>query len=196
MTVDRAALDLLLDGVEGYLHPDEPTFLAGLAAQVQPGQAIVEIGSYRGRSTIALAYGAQDGVIIYAVDPHDEHEVEGLPFGMADNQAFMANVSRAGMGHKIRAINLEATREVFELEPLWSENIGLFFVDGAHDYESVKRDVELCDVHLREGGLLALHDSSGTWVDPTRVADELAAADDWTELESCAYTRVFRKEAS
>src|SRR5690349_10876889 len=94
-----------LDGVEGFLHPDEPQFLCDLATQVPDGQAIVEIGSFRGRSTIALALGAQDGVIVYAIDPHEEHTVGDLAFGMADNAVFMRNVSDAGVGHKIRVIN-------------------------------------------------------------------------------------------
>lgn len=193
MSIQRTALDVLLDGVEGYLHPDEPAFLAALAAQVPAGQCIVEIGSYRGRSTIALAYGAPDGVLVYAVDPHEEHTVMGLPFGMADNQAFMANVSRAGLGHKIRVVNLPAS--VGRKHWFGWQNVGLFFIDGAHEYDAVRQDVEVWGWYLVNGGLLTLHDSSGTWEGPTRTADELRRDEGWTEVDGCAYTRVFRKIA-
>jgi predicted O-methyltransferase YrrM len=190
--IDYAALNLLLDGVAGYLHPDEPAFLAGLAAQVPPGQVIVEVGSFRGRSTIALAFGAQPGVIVYAVDPHEEHEVQGLPFGMADNQAFMSNVSRAGMGNKIRVVNL-LSRDALVIKT--RHDIGLVFVDGAHEYSEVGVDSIIWGNALVVGGLLAFHDSTGTWAAPTQVADGIATMKNWTELEGCAYTRVFRKEA-
>ena len=189
--IDTDALNHLLDGVEGYLHPDEPAFLASLAATVPVGQVVVEIGSYRGRSTIALAYGAADGVRVYAVDPHEEHEVQGLPFGMADNQAFMANVSRAGMGHKIRVANVPSS---FGKCRWWGwRNVGLLFIDGAHEYASVREDIDVWSWYLAVGGLLALHDAN-TWEGPTRAADELSRAQGWTEIAGCAYTRVFRKE--
>ncbi len=185
-------LDELLDGVAGYLHGSEPAYLASLAAQVPAGQCIVEIGAFRGRSTIALAYGAQDGVLVYSIDPHEEHEVQGLPFGMADNQAFMMNVSRADMGHKVRVWNVPS----FFARPLrdwtWTSPIGLLFIDGDHSYERVRQDLDEWGTQVEFGGILALHDAN-TWDGPTQVADELAASDEWTELEGCAYTRVFRK---
>lgn len=184
-----------LEGVEGFLHPDEPAFLAGLAAQVSVGQCIVEIGSYRGRSTIALAHGAQEGVLVYAVDPHEEHVVEGLPFGMTDNAAFMANVSRAGLGHKVRVINAPSGEAHRLARPCkWMPEYGLVFIDGAHDYPYVAADVRMWSGRIVDSGILALHDAN-TWDGPTRVADELAADTQWTEIEGCAYTRVFRKEA-
>lgn len=188
--INRAALDLLLDGVDGYLHADEPYFLASLAASVKSGSVIVEIGAYRGRSAIALAYGARDGVTVYSVDPHEEHEISGLSFGMADNQAFMQNVSRAGMGTKVCVVALRSIEALVikRLHP-----VGLVFIDGAHDYHSVKVDTLMWGDALEVGGLLAIHDSNGTWSEPTQVADEQAANLDWTELDGCGFTRVFRK---
>lgn len=185
-------LEERLEGVEGFLHPDEPAFLADLAAQVPVGQCIVEIGSYRGRSTIALAHGAQDGVIVYAVDPHEEHVVEGLPFGMVDNAAFIANVSRAGVGHKLRVWNMssQAAIDAYTLAP--ELNAGLVFIDGAHEYAAARFDAQWWGGELNIGALLALHDAN-TWDGPTKVANELAADRHWTELEGCAYTRLFRK---
>lgn len=182
-----------LDGVEGFLHPDEPAFLAALAAQVPAGQCIVEIGSYRGRSTIALASGARDGALVYAIDPHHEHEAGGYSFGMADNQAFMQNVSAAGLGHKIRVLNIPSAFGVWDVQGI--DKIGLVFIDGAHGYETVAYDVKYFGEGLQNGSILAIHDSAGTWTEPTRVADELAASPDWTEVEGCAYTRCFRKDA-
>lgn len=186
MTAD---LSVLLDGVEGFLHPDEPAFLAALAAQVPAGRCIVEVGSYRGRSTIALASGARDGVFVYAVDPHEEHRAGGYDFGMADNQAFMTNVSRAGMGHKVIPVGLRSVR-------FWGAQgvpVALAFIDGDHEYVAALRDVEDAAYALVVGGILAIHDSGGTWDGPTRAANELGQMRAWAELKGCAYTRVFQK---
>lgn len=190
-------LDQLLEGVAGFLHGSEPEFLRSLASEVSPPNCIVEIGSFRGRSTIALAYGAPDGVIVYAVDPHEEHEVLGLKFGMADNAAFFENVSRARMGSRVRVLNISSQAA----NRMWHDEIfvtkpapGLVWIDGSHEYDDVKYDVwHWGGHHLAVGGKLAIHDSNGTWADPTRVADELAANANWKELPGCAYTRVFQK---
>ena len=68
-----------------------------LAASVRHG-AIVEIGSYRGRSAIALAAGSSrgSGVPVYAIEPHAEFDgVLGGRFGPRDRLAFDDNVARS-----------------------------------------------------------------------------------------------------
>ena len=181
-----------LDGVDGFLRDDEAQLLYDLAQSVPAGQTIVEIGSYRGRSTIALALGAPEGVLVYAIDPHDAHEAGGHRFDMADNAIFMANVVRAGVGHKIRVVNLPSSLGAHRWEG-W-RNVGLLWIDGAHDYEAVKQDVDLWSWYLVPGGKLVLHDSTGAWEGPTRAANELKFNDGWTEYLGVGYTRVFRKE--
>ena len=59
-----------LRGVEGWLSDREAQFLALLAACPTCDGEILEIGSYRGRSTIALVKGAAlaGGATIHTVD--------------------------------------------------------------------------------------------------------------------------------
>ncbi len=38
--------------------------------------------------------------------------------------------------------------------------ITLAYIDGEHDYENVRRDLELCDRHLVPGGYVLFDDSS------------------------------------
>lgn len=187
-------LAIALDGVEGWFALDEAALLHELAAQVPAGQCIVEIGSYHGRSTIALAMGAPDGVLVYAVDPHDTHMAGGFPFGMVDNQRFMENISGAGLGHKVRVLNLPSGIAI----TAWRQAqypIGLLFIDGGHEFEDVDSDVHFWQKHLVVGGFLAIHDSTGGWVAPTQIADELARTRGWTEGAKAGYTRTFRKDA-
>ena len=60
----------LLPDVEGWLTEAQAARLDGCARAVPPGGRIVEIGSFRGRSTIVLARAAAAGVEVVAVDPH------------------------------------------------------------------------------------------------------------------------------
>lgn len=182
----------LLDGVEGWLIIEEAVLLHDLAAQVPAGRCIVEIGAYHGRSAIALASGAPDGVLVYSVDPHDEHTAGGYPFGMSDNQHFMRNVSAANLGRKVRVLNLPShiATTVWRKMP----HIGLLFVDGGHEYNDVEYDVRVWTNYLGNQGILAIHDSTGAWPYPTMVADELKQSDAWTELPGAGYTRLFRKD--
>src|SRR3989442_15940896 len=71
MPLSAGELNDLL-AIEGSVSAEEILHLHRLAAEVSQG-CIVEVGSFRGRSTAALAMGSLGGfqVPVYAVDPHD-----------------------------------------------------------------------------------------------------------------------------
>ena len=58
--------------VPGCCDMQDRAFLYRLASEVPEGQVIVEIGSYRGATTCALALGsnAGNGVEVFSIDPH------------------------------------------------------------------------------------------------------------------------------
>ncbi|MGZ4770368.1 MAG: class I SAM-dependent methyltransferase, partial [Ilumatobacteraceae bacterium] len=60
----------LIADVDGWLSPDQVARLYDSAAATRSGQQIVEIGSFRGRSTIVLASAAPPDVIVVAIEPH------------------------------------------------------------------------------------------------------------------------------
>lgn len=64
-------LDIVM-GIEGQITRSEARVLADLTEEVPADSLIVEIGTYRGRSTIALAFGSlmHNKNRVYAVDPH------------------------------------------------------------------------------------------------------------------------------
>ena len=87
---------------------DQGRRLFDAAARCRPGGRIVEIGSFRGRSTIVLAAGAPDSVEIVAIDPHAGNdrgpgEITGFAdAAAADRDAFRDNLER-GRGRRPRA---------------------------------------------------------------------------------------------
>ena len=116
---------------------------------------VVEIGSWKGKSTIALARGAAKvhHEKIYAIDPHAVQPEEGY---LEDTKAeFFGNIKRAGV--EDRVVPMIMTSE--EAARGWNKPIRLLWIDGDHRYEPAKLDFMLWEPHLVEGGILAMHDT-------------------------------------
>lgn len=116
---------------------------------------IVEIGSWKGKSTVALALGAArvHSEKIYAIDPHRIMPEEGY---LEDTEAeFLANIQRAGVDQQV--VPMVMTSEAAAKN--WDKPIRLLWIDGDHRYEPTKLDFSLWEPHLVEGGILAMHDT-------------------------------------
>ena len=81
---------IIADGIVGFLEDGEGALLFELARDVNRG-VIVEVGSFRGKSTVYLARGALAGsrAHVYAIDPQ---------IGInADPEDFRKNLALAGV---------------------------------------------------------------------------------------------------
>ena len=155
--------------VEGMISEAEAEALMRLAAEVPAEACIVEVGSYRGRSTTALALGA-NGAPVYAIEPHESFSgIYGGEFGPADRRAFFANLLRAGVVERVRLVNLSS--EV--ASEGWTRPIGLLWLDGDHTVEGVRRDYEAWARYLRPGGLVAFHDALDPQDGPAQTIERL-----------------------
>ena len=89
-------------GVDGWLSADQARGCTRRCIN-GAGEQIVEIGSFRGRSTIVLASAAPEGVVVVAIDPHagndrGPQEISGFEVQAADDhEVFMANLIAAGV---------------------------------------------------------------------------------------------------
>ena len=103
-------LDRALEGVEGWFSPDQVARVAARAAEVPPTGRIVEIGSFRGRSMVAMALSAPEGAELVAIDPHagndrGPQEIEGYEEeAEIDAKVFLANLERAGVRDRVRYV--------------------------------------------------------------------------------------------
>lgn len=150
----------LIADVPGWLTDEEGEALYELARRCEGRGVIVEIGSWKGKSTICLARGSRAGnsVRVYAVDPHADYR-----FG-----DFKANVERAGVGDLVTPIASlsQAAADDFD------EPIELLFVDGSHEEHLVREDFAKWVPKVVDGGWVAFHDT--TWTPgPRRVVGEL-----------------------
>ncbi|MFQ5902614.1 MAG: class I SAM-dependent methyltransferase [Candidatus Binatia bacterium] len=141
--------------VPGMLTQNEVEYLYRLG-QLNPGKGvIVEIGSWKGKSTICLGLGsmAVGGEKVYAVDPHKPLAEEGY---VEDTEAeFRKNIKGAGVEDHV--VPMVMTSE--EAAKGWNQPIRLLWIDGDHRYEQVKQDLLLWDPHVVEGGIIAMHDT-------------------------------------
>lgn len=131
------------------------------ATAVGPGGRIVEIGSFRGRSTIILARAAQEEVELVAIDPHgggdrgpNEYD-PNIALGDEDRDAFQANLERAKVDQHVRHVRLASHAALAEVQ----EPIDMLYIDGAHRYRFAKPDIEEWAPRLRAGGTMLIHDS-------------------------------------
>ena len=149
----------LIADVPGWLTDEEGEALYDLARRCEGRGMIVEIGSWKGKSTICLGRGSRagNGIRIYAIDPHADYR-----FG-----DFKANVERAGVADLVTPIASlsQAAADDFH------EPIELLFVDGSHEEELVREDFDKWIPKVVDGGWVAFHDT--TWTPgPRRVVGE------------------------
>ena len=157
----RDAGDWFPHDAAGWLTEAEGRELARLAE----GKAVIELGSYCGRSTVCLARTARG---VTAVDTFDGR---GTPMPGDTLPTFLANIERHRVADRVTVCRGEAASLLPSLPPVFE----LAFVDAAHDYESVRRDAGLAARVLRPGGLLAFHDYGARDPGVTAAVDELLA---------------------
>jgi predicted O-methyltransferase YrrM len=158
----RSDLRAALEGVGGWLDFSEAWALHETARRHLPGEpiTIVEVGSYHGRSTIALARGlrARDGGgKVFAVDP-EQNEPDQYDL-------FCKNIERAGLGESVELIRTYS----HEARPRFSDaSVDILFLDGAHNYGAVKKDIADWQATLRDGAVIAFNDAF--WLEGVRLA--------------------------
>ncbi len=153
----------LVDGVDGWLTPREGLALFRGVAACRNRGAIVEIGSWHGRSTIVLAAASQatSQTIVHAVDPHGGIPGRGLGPSLS---SFRANLAAAGLSDRVQAhvcSSAEAART-------FDQPVEFIYIDGAHDYPTVSDDYLAWFPKVIDGGVMAFHDTIG-YPGPRRV---------------------------
>lgn len=158
---------------DGELSPDEATLLYDLARTAVDG-AIVEIGTFHGKSTVACALGTRAGhdLRVYAVDPFLPFTgVCGGQFGPADKTQLLRNLLLADVAEQVWLLHTTSVQAARG----WRERIALLWIDGDHSYEAVRADVDAWMPFVRPGGLIAFHDARNPALGPYRVVEQLLA---------------------
>jgi SAM-dependent methyltransferase len=159
--------------VEGWLSEKEGKALWRLARD----KSVLEFGSYCGRSTVCMAQAASR---VVSIDPFNG---TATPQPGDTFAKFQAALQAYGVSEKV--LPLRATTDMaFSEVTATGDQFDLVFIDGAHDLDSVKFDLDFALQMLAPGGLIAFHDYrtysgefDGRW-DPgvTKAVDEFVAS--------------------
>ena len=131
-TPEIDAIKRLVDTVPGWLRDEEGKLLYVLARNCVGRGVIVEIGSFKGKSTIWLGRGSKAGkrVSVYAIDPHDGSgelkEMYGAVWSFDD---FTVNIAAANVDEIV--VPLVQTSE--QAARSFEKPVELVFIDGDHE---------------------------------------------------------------
>jgi len=170
----------------GFLTEREGRFLALIAACAPAQGTILEIGSYKGKSTVGLASIAQRYGLapVVAVDPHSAPAVTDFGHGLQQSSwdDFRASLRRAGVEQSVEAHRAYSR----DLAPGWTRPIRLLWIDGDHTYQGAKADIDLFRKHLTPGAIVAMHDVLHAFEGPIRVfVEELLDSNDFGPAGLC-----------
>jgi len=132
-----------LKAIEGWRYRQDLVLLYLLARDLAGPGVTVEIGSYKGLSTAALAFGARDGghEKVHTVDPHtgDRQALETAGVErLLSQEDFQRNIAGAGIADIVVAYTMTSD----ELAARWTGTpIRFLLVDGWHSYDAVRSDL-------------------------------------------------------
>jgi Methyltransferase domain len=174
----------LITTVEGWLTEKQAHRLWRASHSLSPGGRIVEIGSFRGRSTIVLALAAGPEVEIFAIDPHlgsdrGPREISVRPeLGQADNSAFHSNLEMAAVSGRVRHVRLPSQEALDRVDGA----VDLLYVDGAHRVAPALADLRLWGARVPIGGRMLVHDAFSSVGVTVALARAVIGAAEWHYL--------------
>jgi len=155
--------------ISGWMSEGELTYLATLASRIPEGGSICEVGSYKGRSTVAMA--ANTDATVWCVDTWDQTAGGTGPIdegGWCFDQ-WSENTKEFWKVVPINRCSLYAARECERDR----RGFDLIFIDADHNVASVKADIAAWRPLLKPGGILCGHDYTSIWPGVIEAVDAL-----------------------
>jgi glycosyltransferase involved in cell wall biosynthesis len=184
--------------IEGWLSDREADLLIATTLKsccsLDPPHHLVEIGSYHGKSTVAIGSTAKSlfpSAKVYAIDPH-----EGV-VGATDQGIQYKSPTWEKYNQNIRAAGLEKTvipLKNYSFNIDWKDPVSFLFIDGLHDYPNVARDFWKFAPYVVPGGYIAFHDYADYYPGVIALVDEVLASGKYQKVTLVESMMVVQKK--
>jgi predicted O-methyltransferase YrrM len=166
--------------VDGWLWKEEGEILYKLAQLNKNLGVIVELGSYKGKSTICLAQGSKrvNGGKVYALDNFIGDSYIGIKKTSFYNQ-FLSSIEKYSLKEYVESIRGDFS----EAAKSWDKPIRLLFIDGSHNYEDVKRDFENWEPKVAPGGIIVFHDAL-VWPGVSKFVRQVISSGEFSNIKA------------
>ncbi len=194
-------LDRLFLTIEGWLSINEGLTLLLFAAKGSGSGEVVEIGSFKGRSTSFLASGLMlaDRGRVTAIDHFGgstEHQIgafEEVPeiaqMGTT-YPVYERNLKSFELWNHVSTIRADTTAAAAG----WGKPIRLLFLDAEHTYDATKQVFDLFSPWVEENGFVCFHDAlNPVWPDVARFYAELITDPAWEAFLTVDTMRLVRR---
>lgn len=158
----------LIDGIKGFLDPQEGRGLYDIAFKASRSGPCLEIGSYCGKSAVYLGSACREnGAILFSIDHHrgSEEQQPGeeffdaslfdfSTFSIDTLPLFRRTLALAGLEETV--VPIVSRSDIVARN--WATPLSLVLIDGSHSSESAQTDYDCWADHILPGGYLLIHD--------------------------------------
>ena len=186
--------------IRGFFSIEEAAAIQALVKSLASGARVVELGTFQGKSSVAIATALPPGGMLFCVDTFQNtilapgESRPPMPEVVRTNvQALKANLTRFRCTDRVKALVSTTHDAASRFAP---ESLALIFVDAGHDYENVRQDLADWYPKLAPGGVLVCDDYVPEWpgvmraIDETGLSGQLIAPSLWLHRKPLAETAL------
>lgn len=157
--------------IEGWFDNNDVALYEEMVSSAKDGAFFVEIGCFKGRSTVAMCELIEKHnkkISFFAIDHFKgswEHQNDPTVKDLF--KIFLENTKRHNERFMIIPQPSEQAAHIFE-----NNSLDFVYIDASHDYESVKQDLQAWYPKLKIGGTIGGHDYE--WGGVKQAVDEFA----------------------
>ena len=173
LTSSEATMLEQLSRIDSLVSGDEARALYRLGMLLPPQKRLLEVGSYRGGSTVALGHTAiLNQHEVFCIDMWSDYlqqsDFSEMDMSQLNDMRILFEFIENTSFIKDRLFMLRGDANTFS--KIMGKNLfALVFIDGAHDYYSVIDDIMLGLHVIEPGGILCGHDYHSSGLDVIRA---------------------------